>query len=259
MRVHYPFFFYDFAWDMFSIVRCWSPGTKGPDRGRMFEQLFYRYCESKGLPLSERAGARTLNFGYSASGFLHESDAVIATPEINLHVELKHLTQAVSKTELLSFNQKGLDFLAAENPSVRRKPLFRAFVTATPVGVSARMFALQWGILLIEPDRLPLLAMHSCAGRLRTESGSERIVSEVPLIIVPLQDRLKQLASAISRGGPVLSETRTAWMLDAQQRDGNRYWRAMDRTDPNWIEERYDAIFSSTGKRQQTWRLVSTN
>src|SRR5205085_4373510 len=116
-----------------------------------------RYCDRRGLSLSEKSGSRTLNCAYSASGFSHESDAVIATPEINVHVELKHLTQPVAKIDLVSFNQKGLDFLAGEDTRVRCKPLFRVFATATPVETSARIFAIQWGILLIEPDRLPVL------------------------------------------------------------------------------------------------------
>src|SRR5438309_902008 len=136
----YPSFLYELAWDMFSIVRCWSaPVCKGTERGRMFEQVFYRYCDRRRLPLSERSGSRTLNYAYSASGFSHESDAVIATPEINVHVELKHLTQPVAKIDLVSFNQKGLDFLAGENARVRHKPLFRVLATATPVETNARV------------------------------------------------------------------------------------------------------------------------
>jgi len=246
MRSLYPSFLYDLSWDMFSIVRCWSfPTCRGPERGRLFEQAFYQYCGAKGLPLSETAGSRTLNGVYSASGFLHESDGVIATPEINIHVELKHLTQPVAKIDLVSFNQKGLDFLAGENARVRRKPLFRVLITATPVDTTARIFAVQWGIMLIEPNRLPLLSIQSLASRGNRISSAvvdrSWIISEVPRIIVPLQKRVRQLASALEGGGPIVSGTRIARILATQEHEGERYWRALDRTDPSWVEDRYDA------------------
>jgi hypothetical protein len=245
-RSLYPSFLYDLTWDMFSIVRCWSsPACRGPERGRLFEQVFYRYCDAKGLPLSERAGSRTLNYAYSASGYLHESDGVIATPDINVHIELKHLTQPVAKIDLVSFNQKGLDFLAGENAKVRNKPLFRVLITATPVDTTARIFAVQWGIMLIEPNRLPLLSIQSLATRGNSTSPAvvdrSWVISEVPLIIVPLQERVRQLASALHLGGPMVSGTRIARMLEIQDREGERCWRALDRTDPSWIEDRYDA------------------
>jgi hypothetical protein len=92
MQPLYPRFMYEMAWDMFAIARCWTPpDCTGPERGRLFEQLFYRYCERKHLPLDERAGSRTLNGAPSASGLSHESDAVVATPDVNVHIELKHL------------------------------------------------------------------------------------------------------------------------------------------------------------------------
>jgi hypothetical protein len=255
----YPSFLYDLTWDMFSIVRCWSaPLCKGTERGRMFEKMFYRYCDSRWLPLSERSGSRTLNYSYSASGFLHESDAVIATPEINVHIELKHLTQPVTKLDLVSFNQKGLDFLAGENARIRCKPLFRVLATATPVETSARIFAIQWGILLIEPNRLPLLAIHSLAKR-GTRSDlvpvdRKRIVSEVPYTIVPLQQRVRKLAFVLDDGRPVISRTRVDWVLEMQECAGEQYWRALDLMEPSWIEDRYDAAVGDLAQPPESAR-----
>lgn len=253
MGSRYPSFLYELAWDMFAIVRCWpAPACKGTERGRMFEQIFYQYCDRRGLPLSERSGSRSLNFAYSASGFSHESDAVIATPEINVHVELKHLTQPVAKIDLVSFNQKGLDFLAGDNARVRSKPLFRVLATATPVETSARVFAVQWGILVIEPDRLPVLSIHSLASR-GTQSGlastdCKRIISEVPYMVAPLQQRVRQLAFALENGGPIISSTRIAWLLEMQRRAGEQYWRTLDRMEPSWIEDRCDTALGELGR-----------
>src|SRR5438128_3515720 len=161
----YPIFLYDLVWDMFALVRCWDPQLCGPERGRAFETLFCEYCRRRGLPLSELPGSRTLLFKSSASGFLHENDAVIATPEITVHLELKHLSSSVDKTALMIFNQKGLDFLAADNPALRSRPLYRVLLSGGPLCHEARVFAAQWGILTVEPDRLPLLLLLSLSCR----------------------------------------------------------------------------------------------
>src|SRR5262245_4366353 len=106
--------------DCLSIVTCWEPyHLPGPDRGREFEKIFCQYCDVKGLILSEGPGSRTLCGHRSASGFKHENDAVIALPSFLVHVELKYLTQELGKNDLLIFNQKGLDFLAAGGASFR--------------------------------------------------------------------------------------------------------------------------------------------
>ena len=58
------------------------------------------------LTLTETAGSLTLRRVASASGFRHESDGVIATPDSTVHLELKHLSEDRGKNELLVFNQK---------------------------------------------------------------------------------------------------------------------------------------------------------
>jgi hypothetical protein len=251
MHSPYPVFLYNLAWDLFAVVRCWTPpACTGPERGRLFEQVFYKYCDRKRLPLSERSGSRTLDGASSASGFQHESDGVIATPDVNAHIELKHLTQPVSKLDLVSFNQKGLDFLAGDNTTLRRKPLYRVLVTATPVEMTARVFALQWGILLIEPNKLPLLALHVLAKRAlgtRWSSTSEqRIVDEIPSLVVPVQERIRRLASVLGGDRPLVSKSRVDWILNAQNYHGARYWRILDADEPTWIEDRYDAAVGDT-------------
>src|SRR4051794_2972108 len=116
----FPAFLYELTWDMFAVVRCWDTDLlRGPVRGRAFEEIFCRYCQRRGLSLSEMPGSRTLLYQPSASGFSHENDAVIATPCVTVHAELKHLSVEVDKSALMIFNQKGLDFLLADNSTLR--------------------------------------------------------------------------------------------------------------------------------------------
>ncbi|HEV7373545.1 MAG TPA: hypothetical protein VGN95_02420 [Pyrinomonadaceae bacterium] len=240
----------ELAADSLAMVQCWEPyHLPGPERGREFEKIFCRYCEVKGLTLSERPGSRTLCGQKSASGFHHESDAVIAMPSFMVHVELKYLTEELDKNQLLIFNQKGLDFLAASGDSLRRRPLYRLLVSGRLISQEARKFALQWGIITVEPDRMPLPVIHKLAGSCIpgqeewAAAMQEEIWAEIPRIISPLQQRVERLASIISEGEPLLSEPRIDRVLSVYQLQfGDACWNAMDEVEPGWIEERYDAL-----------------
>lgn len=70
----------------------------------------------------------------------------------------------LGKNELLIFNRKGLDFLAASSPGIGRRPLYRIPVSGRLISQEARRFALQWGIITVEPERLPLPIIHKLAG-----------------------------------------------------------------------------------------------
>jgi hypothetical protein len=248
--VHFPKFLYDLVSDCFAIVQCWEPyALTGPQRGRFLEKLFCRYCESKRLPLSEVPGSRTLCGQTSASGFSHESDAVIAMPDLVVHVEMKHLTSQLGKNELLIFNQKGLDFLAAANRTIRRRPLYRLLLSGYPVSEEARRFALQWGIIVIEPERMPLLVLHRFAGHwvpcLKSPAVElqDQIWEEIPRVLVPLQERMRRLVSILGDNEPLISTLRIERMLEIYELQcGDAYWAALDEAVPGWLENTYDAL-----------------
>lgn len=206
-----------------------------------------------------------MNGQKSASGFNHESDAVIALPGFLVHVELKYLSYELNKNELLVFNQKGLDFLASSSASLRRRPLYRLLLSGRLVSQEARRFALQWGIVIIEPERLPLLLVHNLAGncipglRSRAVAMRDQIWSEIPQIIAPLQKRLQRLASIIDAGEPLVGELRMERVLNAYQLSfGDACWSALDEVEPSWLEERYESLQVEnlfTAGRQKPYRL----
>jgi hypothetical protein len=246
----FPPFLYDLTLDMFAVAQHWEPpGVPACERGRLFESVLYRYCRARRLKLTETAGSRTLRGARSASGFRHESDGVIATPELTIHLELKHLSEELGKNELLIFNQKGLDFLAADSAALRTKPLYRVIVSGTPLRPEARRFAVQWGILAIEPDRLPLLAMHWLAGRHIghldgvSEETQEAIWREIPCLVTPLQERVSRLCGLLQGRGEFIGSIRIERALnDLQRRAGDYYWMALEEDNPIWLEDRYDAL-----------------
>jgi hypothetical protein len=245
----FPSLLYGLAIDMFALVQHWEPpAIPASDRGRLFESVLYRYCRARRLTLTETAGSRTLRQVAAASGFRHESDGVIATPELTVHLELKHLSEELDKNELLVFNQKGLDFLAADDASLRAKPLYRVIVSGSPLTPEARRFAVQWGILAIEPDRLPLLSLHWLAGRQVPhldnvdEQTQDMIWREVPHLVTPLQDRVSRLSGALDGGAEIVSSHRIERAMEHQRVTGDYYWMALEEHEPTWLEDRYDGL-----------------
>jgi hypothetical protein len=212
------------------------------------ERAFYRLCTFAGLRLTERAGSRTLRGISSASGLKHESDAVIAAADITIHVEMKSLFGDVPKNALISFNQKGLDFIVAPAPEIRSRPFYRLFLSTTPLTPDARRFAAIWGIGIIEPDRLPLAVMHWLAGS-DLEVGVPRLVSrdrawtEIPKLLMPLQAQLHRLAAVVEGAEQWVTDEQIDTILDRLQRsDGAPCWAALDRRDPLWLERVYQDL-----------------
>jgi hypothetical protein len=170
-------------------------------------------------------------------------------PAFSVQVELKYLTEELNKNQLLIFNQKGLDFLAGTSLSLRRRPLYRLLLSGRLISQEARRFALQWGIITIEPDRLPLLMIHRLATSYalgqstRVAEWRADLLEEVPQIIEPLQKRLQRLASLMGTDEPLLSSQRIDRALEVFQLQlGDTCWTAMDETEPHWLAERYDCL-----------------
>ena len=67
--------------------------------------------------------------------------AVIAASDLTVHLEAKHLRGEVSKNDLMVFNQKGLDYLLGGATQLRRRPLYRFFLSGS--SLSARGTALR--------------------------------------------------------------------------------------------------------------------
>lgn len=249
-----PAIIYEMALDLFAIVQYWKPPVDGAARGRLFEKILYRHCEKRRLPLMETAGSRTVRGVRAASGIMHENDAVIACSDLTIQCELKHLSGEVSKNDLLIFNQKGIDYLCAEDQRLRRLPLYRIFLSGNLLNPSARRFALQWGIVVIEPDRLPLALVHWLSGyaidNLRDVSLEEQdgIWEEIPHLLVSLQNRIRRASRVLDDEEMMVGQYRINYAIDHIQRViGDHYWSALDERDPYWLEDRFEAIADELG------------
>ena len=242
---------YRAALGCFALARFWEGnGLAGPQRGRSFEAALYTYCEREHFSLHERAGSQTLCDARSASGLRHESDGVKSAADLILHIETKHLTDHVSKNDLMIFNQKGLDFVLTGDPRVRSRPLYRLFLSGSPLSREARKFALLWGIVVIEPDMMPLPTLHWLAGstfslRLAEQATLDRIWREVPTFVAPLQERIVRLPACIRGIEKIVSSARIEWILDEfQDSIGTRWWHDLDCHDSLWLEQAYGNVMS---------------
>jgi hypothetical protein len=149
----------------YAIVEVGGIGGVGPERGRRFEQLFYKMCDRRGLHFTEKAGSRSITGQRTASGFLHEIDAASRAAIASTCWELKHLTVPLEKNELLIFNGKALDYLYDAGPLFRNTPLLRFLLSGQNIRDEGRIFAIQWGITIIEPSRFPLPLIYEAVAR----------------------------------------------------------------------------------------------
>lgn len=242
---------YDVVLVTFALARLWDGAVlSGPERGRAFEAALYAFIEGRGMHLTERAGSRTLCDAASASGLRHESDAVIVATDIIIHVETKHLGHEVSKNDLMIFNQKGLDFMMSGATPIRTRPLYRIFLSGGSLSREARCFALLWGIIVVEPELLPLPVLHWLAGssfidRSDRARHAERVWRDVPVFVAPLQERVRRLPSCLEADLETLSRSRIERCLeDLQSSYGDCWWRELDFVDPCWLETIYDELSS---------------
>ena len=174
---------------------------------------------------------------------------MLSFPDVTVHFELKHLLAEVTKNDVLIFNQKGLDFLLAEDHMIRRFPFYRILLSGGLVSPAARRFALLWGILVIEPDRLPFLTIYYLANRVVENlkfvslQVHREILEEVPRLIVPLQHRLRRIADILGGDEALIGTHRLDWAVNHLQRvNGDHYWNCLDELDSIWLEERFDSL-----------------
>lgn len=239
----------------YAVVEVGGLSGCGPERGRNFEQLFYRVCDKRGVYLTERAGSRSLAGQRSASGFGHEVDGATRTLDCITHWELKHLTSDLAKNELLTFNGKGLDFLYGCLPLYARVPVRRFLLSGANVGEESRVYCVQWGIMLLEPDRLPLPLLYEAVARGSGCSLSDHDRSAVRSLGAwacrPLQQAISELyhwtAGSNQMGcGPGAANHAHA-VLALQEQVGTEVTDCLADSHPEWLDETAGALWDEVG------------
>ncbi|MDZ5661400.1 hypothetical protein SFC79_06440 [Nocardioides sp. S-58] len=117
-----------------------------------FERRVRAHLNATGEP--NPAGFRV--FGRrSLSGIYHQLDEQTRCAQAAVVGEWKAYTGQIPKNELLRFKAATDDYWLS--PSTRRdRPLVRLFGGTGTVTPAMRVYAAQWGIILITPDRWPI-------------------------------------------------------------------------------------------------------
>lgn len=240
----------------FSLVQVGGVSGTGPDRGRNFERVFYGLCSSRGIHLCERAGARTLAETRSASGICHEVDGATRAVDCVTDWELKYLSNEVPKNEFLIFNGKALDFLQGSKRLFARVPLHRFFLTGSNVRDDCRYYSALWGIMLIEPDRLPLPLLYEAIARGASAALSDADCRAVRERVVwacrPLQTVIGELASwstgTLDTGVCGPGALRIAKeVVDIQEQIGASVVDYLDDECPEWIDDAAEDTWAAAG------------
>lgn len=130
-----------------------AAGQTGDGAG--FERRIRRHLDAAGLP--NASGFRI--FGRrSLSGIYHQIDEQTSCKQAGVIGEWKAYTGQIPKNDLLRFKAVTDDYWLA--PGTRRdQPLVRVFGGTGSVTPAMRVYAAQWGIILITPDVWPIPAL----------------------------------------------------------------------------------------------------
>jgi hypothetical protein len=240
----------------YAIVQVGGIAGTGPGRGRNFEQVFYKLCSGKNIHLCEKAGARTLAETRAASGIAHEVDGATRSIDCVTHWELKHLTDLVPKNEFLIFNGKTLDFLQGSKRLFAGIPLHRFFLTGSNVRDDCRYYAVLWGIMIIEPDRLPIPLLYDAIARgasvVLSDADCHAVRERLVLACRPLQAVIDDLHRWLSKKsddcicGP--NALRIAKeVVDIQEQIGPLVIDYLDEVYPDWIDNLAEDTWHASG------------
>jgi hypothetical protein len=240
---------------LFAIVEVGGLEGSGPDRGRRFEQLFYKMCDRLGVHLTEKAGGRSVAGQRSASGFFHEVDGATRAARETTYWELKHLSSPLEKNELLIFNGKALDYLYDAGPLFRNVPFLRFLLSGRNIRDDCRVFAIQWGITVIEPGRLivPLLyeAVTRGFGVNLSKADQKAVQFLAPWSCRALQAVVLDVAERCNGSTPPIVPASVARkakeVIDMQEQIGKDTLDLIEERYPDWINNLANEVWVNTG------------
>ena len=238
----------------YAIVEVGGVGGSGPERGRHFEQLFYKICDRLGVHLTERAGGRSVAGQHSASGFAHEVDGASRGASANTYWELKHLSSPLEKNELLVFNGKGLDYLYDGGALFRKTPLLRFLLSGRNIRNDCRVYGVQWGITIIEPGRLVVPLIHEAMVRGFATSLSKADQQAVRLLAPwacrSLQTVVTEFAVRCGSAGllvPASVSRRAKEIIDMQEQIGQDVLDCIEEQHPDWVNDLAQDVWDTVG------------
>ncbi len=196
----------ELALDLFLLGHEYrSRGLAGDGFG--FERLVRSHLDGRGMPNS--SGFRV--FGqHSLSGLYHQIDEQTRCEQVHVVGEWKAYRGRIPKNDLLRFKAVTDDYWMSPEAQ-HRVPVVRIFGGTGTVTDAMRVYAAQWGIVLVTPDRWPIPVL--CHDRLVWSVGD----SDTPSVT-----SRRALASLVQPMNRILVPgPRGGWTIPALTSAGN--------------------------------------
>lgn len=186
------------AQEAFLLARYAGP-QDGPPGGRAWERAMSGLLIRSGLGRRQHAGALGLFGRGSASGTQHELDGAGQGDGVALWLECK-ARRTLDKSDVAVFAFKCLDLYreaAREHPeATAQASWWPVLVSSEPTTESVRRSCLAMGVVLCEPEWMPLPMLLRLAGRPAADMWvDESLLSEFVRLaepfVVPLQTRFR--------------------------------------------------------------------
>lgn len=186
------------AQDAFLLARYAGPQDGRPD-GRAWERAASGLLIRPGFNRRQHAGTLGVFGRGSASGANHELDGIGQGPDIAVWLECK-ARQALDKADVAVFAFKCLDLYRAaarEHPEgTARASWWPILVSSEPTSESVRRSCLAMGVVLCEPEWMPMPMLMHIAGRSTAdmwidESSLSEFVRLAEPLVTPLQSRFR--------------------------------------------------------------------
>ena len=139
-------------------------GGAGPD-GRTWERTVAGLLYRPGFTRRQGPGNNTLFGTPSASGVVHEIDGAADGWRGSVIVECKATEGGITKGDVALFHIKVMDFYQKRIPTACGEKWWRVLCGTTTTAPAARATAVNLGLLICDPGRLPLPVLVRAAGR----------------------------------------------------------------------------------------------
>jgi hypothetical protein len=96
-------------------------------------------------------------FGYDSwSGVGHEVDGALEVHGTRVCLEFKAYEQRIMKDQVMSFNEKSMDYFFSMAREMNSLNVYRLFVSDSSLDSNAAKMCYLWGVISVSPDVLPI-------------------------------------------------------------------------------------------------------
>lgn len=243
--------------DLYCLVRFVPLRLGGWMGGRQLEQLFVDYCLAHNVGTWQGPFNSAL-FGIPpASGQTYEIDGGVSWREACMLFEMKAYDDVVPREQIMTFNQKSLEFYLSLARESRFTEFWRVFMSRGSTSESVRRFCYFWRIVTVDPDLIPLPVVIRV---LRSDHGQEyfstSVLAEAERVLGPLSEPLSSVfrmnderteLNLSIRGLPSKAVLRDA--VDMHKQLSDEILGVLEEENPRHLEDMADRLLRRMGRR----------